>query len=183
MIQGIVILKEPEVYSFALELCKIFNIQSKETDDSYQFFIQDGKIEDTISILEALVIDLDAKVKIYVSGFKKDVTLECEFVKKLLVNMENGVYYGAKFAKALSLDKRKEFLDIIFSDFKPTENIWQFLEGFFNSDLNASLAATTLYLHRNTLLYRLNNFHQRTGFDLKRFNDSALLYSYILDNK
>ncbi len=44
---------------------------------------------------------------------------------------------------------------------------------FFKTNLNVTDAANALYVHRNTLLYRLQKITQLTGFDLKRFDDAV----------
>ncbi len=44
-----------------------------------------------------------------------------------------------------------------------------------HADLNATLAAKRLYVHRNTLLYRLRQFKLQTGLDPQRFRTAALL--------
>ncbi|HWQ29376.1 MAG TPA: helix-turn-helix domain-containing protein [Negativicutes bacterium] len=48
------------------------------------------------------------------------------------------------------------------------------IEEFFRNNLNLTDTAAKLYVHRNTLLYRLDKIHKYTGFDLKRFEDSWL---------
>lgn len=48
------------------------------------------------------------------------------------------------------------------------------IEEFFKNNLNLTDTAAKLYVHRNTLLYRLDKIHKSTGFDLKKFEDSWL---------
>lgn len=43
---------------------------------------------------------------------------------------------------------------------------------FFKSDLNVSAASRDAFLHRNTLIYRLDKIHKLTGFDLRNFRDA-----------
>lgn len=49
------------------------------------------------------------------------------------------------------------------------------LEHFFELDCNVSETAKQLYIHRNTLLYRLDKFKNETGLDVRRFNDAVLV--------
>ena len=44
---------------------------------------------------------------------------------------------------------------------------------FFENDLNLSTTARQLYLHRNTLTYRLDRIRRETGLDLRSFKDAA----------
>jgi len=54
------------------------------------------------------------------------------------------------------------------------------LEQFFAQDCNVSETAKKLYIHRNTLLYRLDKFKQETGRDVRSFNDAFLVKAALL---
>ncbi len=48
------------------------------------------------------------------------------------------------------------------------------IRAFFRNDLNLSTTARELFIHRNTLIYRLDKIRKETGFDLRRFQDAAV---------
>ena len=48
------------------------------------------------------------------------------------------------------------------------------IRAFFRNDLNLSTTARELFIHRNTLIYRLDKIRKVTGFDLRRFQDAAV---------
>lgn len=48
------------------------------------------------------------------------------------------------------------------------------IEEFINSGLNISDAAKKLYVHRNTLVYRLDKIHKDTGFDIRDFKEATV---------
>ncbi len=53
----------------------------------------------------------------------------------------------------------------------------------FENDLNMSKAADNLYMHRNTLLYRINKLKRLTGLDVRTFDDAVtfiILYRCFL---
>jgi len=54
------------------------------------------------------------------------------------------------------------------------------LENFFAQDCNVSETAKKMYMHRNTLLYRLDKFYQETGFDVRHFKDAMLVKIALL---
>lgn len=54
------------------------------------------------------------------------------------------------------------------------------LESFFQLECNVSETAKKLYIHRNTLLYRLDKFKQETGYDVRSFNDAVLVRIAVL---
>ena len=49
------------------------------------------------------------------------------------------------------------------------------LETFFQMDCNVSETAKRLYIHRNTLIYRLDKIKQETGLDVRTFKDAVLV--------
>jgi len=54
------------------------------------------------------------------------------------------------------------------------------LETFFMLDCNVSETAKRLYIHRNTLLYRLDKLKQETGLDVRLFRDAVLVKIILL---
>lgn len=54
------------------------------------------------------------------------------------------------------------------------------LEHFFALDCNVSETAKKLYIHRNTLLYRLDKFKQETGKDVRTFSNAVLVKTALL---
>ncbi|WP_135556234.1 PucR family transcriptional regulator [Paenibacillus cymbidii] len=54
------------------------------------------------------------------------------------------------------------------------------LEQFFALDCSVSETAKKLYIHRNTLLYRLDKFKQETGLDVRLFSDAVLVKVALL---
>lgn len=53
------------------------------------------------------------------------------------------------------------------------EEMLQTIDMFFRKDLNLSDTARQLFIHRNTLVYRLDKVLKQTGLDLRRFDDAV----------
>lgn len=53
------------------------------------------------------------------------------------------------------------------------EEMLQTIEMFFRKDLNLSDTARQLFIHRNTLVYRLDKVQRQTGLDLRHFDDAV----------
>ena len=62
------------------------------------------------------------------------------------------------------------------------EEMLQTIEMFFRKDLNLSDTARQLYIHRNTLVYRLDKVQRLTGLDLRRF-DNAVTFKILYELK
>ncbi len=51
--------------------------------------------------------------------------------------------------------------------------------AYCESGMNITGAANTLYIHRNTVIYRLNKLEEMTSIDIKNFQHCVLLYSIV----
>ncbi|RKP49786.1 PucR family transcriptional regulator [Cohnella endophytica] len=54
------------------------------------------------------------------------------------------------------------------------------LDAFFSMDCNVSETAKKLFIHRNTLLYRLDKIKNEAGLDVRSFNDAVLVRILLL---
>lgn len=55
-----------------------------------------------------------------------------------------------------------------------THEMLETIDMFLRKDLNLSDTARQLYIHRNTLVYRLDKVQRLSGLDLRRFDDAFL---------
>lgn len=58
---------------------------------------------------------------------------------------------------------------------KINEFLLETLQGFFDNNLSITQTAKALFIHRNTLLYRLERIKKVTGLDPKKFDDAVQL--------
>ena len=69
----------------------------------------------------------------------------------------------------------KMFIREIFKDKSPDEfdeETLATINKFFENNLNVSETSRQLFIHRNTLVYRLDKLMKSTGLDLRRFEDA-----------
>ena len=67
------------------------------------------------------------------------------------------------------------FIHEVFGDEIPdvfNEEISVTIQKFFENNLNISETARQLYVHRNTLVYRLERLQRSIGLDIRRFDDA-----------
>ena len=55
-----------------------------------------------------------------------------------------------------------------------SEDILETVRVFFRNDLNLTAASKQLFIHRNTLNYRLDKIRKETGLDLRSFQDAVI---------
>ena len=54
------------------------------------------------------------------------------------------------------------------------EEITRSVDAFLIGNLNLAVSSHNAYIHRNTLIYRINKIKQTIGLDLKKFEDAEL---------
>lgn len=84
------------------------------------------------------------------------------------------------------VEKCKAFLNEVLSDNvlkELDEDTMSTVQRFFDYDLNISLTARELYIHRNTLVYRLDRIQDLTGLDVRKFDDALLFKIAMLIQK
>lgn len=57
------------------------------------------------------------------------------------------------------------------------------IQKFFENNLNISETSRQLYIHRNTLVYRLDKIQKSTGLDIKMFDDAIIFKVAIMVKK
>lgn len=68
------------------------------------------------------------------------------------------------------------YLREVFGSSDPIElddDTMMIIHAFFENNLNISETARQLYVHRNTLVYRLEKVHVETGLDMRNFDDAV----------
>ena len=53
------------------------------------------------------------------------------------------------------------------------------VEVFFENGMNTSVASVAGYMHRNTMVYRLQKIKKIIGLDIRNFNDAVLYYNMV----
>jgi carbohydrate diacid regulator len=69
----------------------------------------------------------------------------------------------------LPVYKKCETFSEVFED----SELMTTFDAFLNNGMNISETARILYMHRNTLMYRLNKLRDITGLDIKMFDDAV----------
>ena len=93
-----------------------------------------------------------------------------------VINYEKMLIY--RIISNMNTDLKKDILNAVFDldngDVIDKE-METTIEAFFKNNLNLTDTAKSIFIHRNTLLYRIDKFQKHTGFDLKKFDDNWLL--------
>lgn len=100
-------------------------------------------------------------------------------VGKIFYSDKHVIAYGSlgigRLIYQLPMPLCKMFIKEIFSDKSPNEfdeETLMTINKFFENSLNVSETSRQLYIHRNTLVYRLDKLQKSTGLDLRVFDDA-----------
>ncbi len=100
-------------------------------------------------------------------------------VGKIFFEDQNIVAYSqlgiGRLIYQLPIPLCKMFIKEIFTDKSPDdfdEETLTTINKFFENSLNVSETSRQLYIHRNTLVYRLDKLQKSTGLDLRVFDDA-----------
>lgn len=74
-----------------------------------------------------------------------------------------------------------EVLNGVSLDFFDEETL-ETVNKFFENNLNVSETSRQLYIHRNTLVYRLDKIYKATGIDLRKFDDAIIFKITMMVN-
>jgi DNA-binding PucR family transcriptional regulator len=72
----------------------------------------------------------------------------------------------------------KERVQQLIQDYSEEE--LQTIKTFIENGLNLSLTAKKLFMHRNSLQYRVDKFIEKTGIDIKSFHGAVVVYLALL---
>lgn len=80
----------------------------------------------------------------------------------------------------LSNEDRETISRYILKDLRNDKEMIHTIKTFIQSGLNISLTAKKLYIHRNSLQYRIDKFIQQTGLDVRNMEEALTVYIAIL---
>lgn len=118
------------------------------------------------------------------SAFEKGK--ECLLLKKVYNIKDEILDYDKilfeKVVYSMKEDLKNELTDKFYEKFNSfDEEMIVTIEEFINCGLNISYAAKGLYIHRNTLIYRLDKIKKETGFDIRNFKEATLfMIAYLI---
>jgi hypothetical protein len=175
-----ILIKKNNYENEIFEMLKSFipKIEIKEEND-YVLIRHNYKNKlDIIRSIETLSSDLMYQICAYVSSYSDDEEKELEIIKPLMENVISDIYDFKKIIiyNENKINDKSKILNFIL---KGTGIDTEFISNFCKVNLNVSKASSVMYLHRNTILYKLNKLIEIRDFDLRVFNDAYILYSLL----
>ncbi|WP_066191902.1 MULTISPECIES: PucR family transcriptional regulator [Gracilibacillus] len=147
-------------------------------------------MEDMVSyaeIIEVLTSDFYINIKLFVSPSLYDIQQAPDFyqwIKKCFHITKSYNHDVLPFTDAIpylflhhiTAKERQLILDSVLYPVKEEAELLKTVQVFLESNSNATLAAKKMYMHRNSLQYRVDKFIEKTGIDVKQFNSAIAVY-------
>jgi DNA-binding PucR family transcriptional regulator len=148
-------------------------------EDKKQVSLSDKEL---ISMSDTLESDLYVKISFYIGKFHPfSNQIHTYFQQEKEYYTFGKTYFGdiniysferifpAYLANHLPNEIRHRVNQIVSNVFNEDPEIFLSIKVFLENNLNASVTAKKLYIHRNTLQYRIDKFVEKTGIQLKDF--------------
>ena len=181
----------------AVDEKNIILVKELNENDSEEYIEKTAKM-----ILDTLNSEAMSKVYVAVGTVVNDLKEVSNSYKEAKMALEVGkIFYAEKYIikynklgigrliYQLPLSLCKMFIEEIFQN----KSIKEFddetlntISKFFENNLNVSETSRQLYIHRNTLVYRLDKLQKNTGLDIRTFEDAitfkiALMVAKYMD--
>ena len=182
--------EQPGCYLTAVEQKNIILIKDVSAMDAYQEVEQTAQVIVDMLNSEAMLIAKVAYGTIVselkeVSKSYKEAKMALDvgkiFYMEKAINAYNTLGIG-RLIYQLPINLCRIFMKEIFGDNIPDDlddEILTTVQKFFDNNLNVSETSRQLFVHRNTLVYRIEKLHQSTGLDIRKFDD-ALTFKIAL---
>lgn len=158
------------------------SVKIEELNNYFIIYHSYDNVNEIESSLNTLSTELVFNLYMYNSQNHIDnkINEEISLALELLVDLPVGCYnFKTALLRSNQINNKKRYLNYIIASSGVDET---FIKGFIECDLNVSRASKILYIHRNTMLYKLDKLKEISGFDLRCFLDSYIVYN-LIENK
>ena len=177
-------------YITAVDESNVILIKELEQDEDY---VKMGQIANTI--VDMMNMEAMTNVRVAYGTIVNELKEVSKSYKEAKMALDVGkIFYAEKKVTAyntlgigrliyqLPINLCRIFIDEIFGSNVPSElddETLTTINKFFENNLNVSETARQLYVHRNTLVYRIEKLEASTGLDIRTFED-ALTFKIAL---
>lgn len=132
-------------------------------------------------VFYGLASELYADLRVYISDVKPKYTKEVIETWIQMIPFNKTIVYDDQtiLLNRVSYPINKELKKIIFKKVFEDNVLLHTIKIYLETNQNTSQASKLLYLHRNTLIQRLDKFYKHTGLDCRTFMDAFIVYALL----
>ena len=149
-----------------------------EFNDLLVITFSDDKEFSNREIIESIITDLTINIQAFESRLLKDTKEYTEKIVPLVKDFEFSGYY-IKESDLVSKTLFKNIDHSLFLNEKIDDDLIYTIKTYLKCNMNTSKAASKLFMHRNTLINKIDKFNEITGYDVRDFADASLIYNIL----
>ena len=158
------------------------NIKIEEKDNTYSFVFdvfEDMPYADEIASI--INYELLISAKLFWAPNFEDLNLLNEYlemVSRFNFNEEAKLSFSERDLVIKNIGDKELIKKAILKKYynTDTENV---IKEYLNCDMNISKASSILFMHRNTVMNKIDKFIEETGYDIKKFQDAFIIYHLL----
>lgn len=143
-------------------------------------------------IIDILMSDLYGKINFFVGPFQDNLKNVKQHYLSIIEGAQTAFNYSKKsvitYIEAIPLllvdqldeDFKTSISELVLKEFIHDSETLKMIETFVECNLNVSETAKELYMHRNSLQYRLDRFQKKTGIDIRQFHEAMSVYLALI---
>lgn len=171
-------------------LCDFFNDYFSllgSIKDSYIIYALHGNMiyreYNLKNLIDMIKLDFNENIEIFESNVFNDSN---DFEKLFKLNAKYNISQYMNVSKlAITMFNKaqkqeiEELKKIITKALIIDSDLMNIAKSMFKNNLNVSKTAKDVYMHRNTVINKLDVIKMRTGLNIQNFEDAFILYSFI----
>jgi sugar diacid utilization regulator len=148
-------------------------------------FVLINNIEDNESMLElvdTLEDDFGLRINCFVGNIKTENYID--FIYRKMINIsykKNNIIFdeGMLLGHIMNENIDDEVKRIILGKYYNDSDMKNTIKVFIESNMNTLKASQILYMHRNTLINKVNKFIDATGYNIREFVEAVIIYNLL----
>jgi len=158
------------------------NIKIESIDDNIITLIDEDYYNDEPFDLEhyhiLLVEDFDSMVTIFIEPYQNKEFILGKDIKHFIKSLPHNVYHFEDLITYIVLKDNTELKQKVrdFISSNVNNEVLHTVREFIDNNMNSSKSAKKLFMHRNTLNYRIDSFIETTHINVKTFTGANAVY-------
>lgn len=143
-------------------------------------------------IIDILMSDLYVKINFFVGPYQNEIAYAHQYYQMITSGARAVFKFSSEevitYIQAIPLllieqtpaDFKEHIGKWVLQDSKEDQKTLHMIKTLVACNLNISETAKELYMHRNSLQYRLDRFHEKTGLDIRNFDEAMTAYLALM---
>lgn len=127
---------------------------------------------------ELIIDDFSDDVTIVIEPYTEDDSIDPLLLSSFIKEMPSGVFYFEDLISFVVVKHNKALQKamIAYINERVSSDVLNTVQEFIKNGMNASLTSKQVYMHRNTLNYRIDQFIEATKINVKSFKGANAVY-------